>query len=347
MPTTPSRVGHEPDPRARPTVGPSARPVRRDPDVRRADPRRAAATVTARPEVVEDRVRELRQVTPTRSSVDGYRLNLLIPTIAPAGTFGGIRTALDLFDAIASGGAGPPDRDDDPVARRRRERGAGLSSGDRDRRLGRPGPARIDRPGDRHEPGHRTARRVRRDVLDDGRARRSTPPLAGDDLRPGAGALGVRHPGLRARLLPDVRPVGARPRDVLAARPDGRDLQHQPARGGTSTRTASGSSTSSPSSPGSPEPLRAALAVPAGPRRRTIVVYGRPRTPRNAFPAIVDGLRAWRASDPEGGDVVGGLGREAASPTSTSVAASGFGRSASSTSTRTPRSSASRRSGSR
>jgi hypothetical protein len=47
-----------------------------------------------------------------------------------------------------------------------------------------------------------------------------------------------------------------------------------------------------------PEPLRAALAVPAGPRRRTIVVYGRPRTPRNAFPAIVDGLHAWRASDP-------------------------------------------------
>ena len=35
--------------------------------------------------------------------------------------------------------------------------------------------------------------------------------------------------------------------------------------------------------------------VAGGPRSRTIVVYGRPRTPRNAFPAIVDGLRAWRA----------------------------------------------------
>jgi hypothetical protein len=43
--------------------------------------------------------------------------------------------------------------------------------------------------------------------------------------------------------------------------------------------------------------LRAAMAAPAVPRTRTIVVYGRPKTPRNAFPALVDGLRAWRASD--------------------------------------------------
>ena len=27
------------------------------------------------------------------------------------------------------------------------------------------------------------------------------------------------------------------------------------------------------------------------------MVYGRPGTPRNAFPAIIDGLRAWRAGD--------------------------------------------------
>ena len=40
------------------------------------------------------------------------------------------------------------------------------------------------------------------------------------------------------------------------------------------------------------------MASPAVPRSRTIVVYGRPGIPRNAFPAIVDGLRAWRAGDP-------------------------------------------------
>jgi hypothetical protein len=37
------------------------------------------------------------------------------------------------------------------------------------------------------------------------------------------------------------------------------------------------------------------MTAPPVPRSRTIVVYGRPGTPRNAFPAIVDGLRAWLA----------------------------------------------------
>jgi hypothetical protein len=43
--------------------------------------------------------------------------------------------------------------------------------------------------------------------------------------------------------------------------------------------------------------LRAAMAAPPTVRSRTIVVYGRPGTPRNAFPAIVDGLRAWHAAN--------------------------------------------------
>ena len=34
------------------------------------------------------------------------------------------------------------------------------------------------------------------------------------------------------------------------------------------------------------------------PRRRTIVVYGRPETPRNAFPLIVEALRRWHEVDP-------------------------------------------------
>ena len=148
------------------------------------------------------------------------------------------------------GGAGPPDRDDDPVAGRRRERGAGLSSGDRDRRLGRPSPARIDRPGDRHEPGHRTARCVRRDVLDDGRARRSTAPLAGDDLRPGAGALGTSSrttSPASTRCPPSRSSPGRRTRG-----PTRRSRSSTPACSRRpSTRTASGSTTSSPSSPGS------------------------------------------------------------------------------------------------
>lgn len=37
-------------------------------------------------------------------------------------------------------------------------------------------------------------------------------------------------------------------------------------------------------------------------RQRRIVVYGRPSTPRNAFPLLVDGLRAWAASHPRARD---------------------------------------------
>jgi hypothetical protein len=44
------------------------------------------------------------------------------------------------------------------------------------------------------------------------------------------------------------------------------------------------------------------MDTPETPRSRTIVVYGRPSTPRNAFPAIVDGLRAWRRLDPSASD---------------------------------------------
>jgi hypothetical protein len=39
--------------------------------------------------------------------------------------------------------------------------------------------------------------------------------------------------------------------------------------------------------------LRTLLAKPPRQRQRRIVVYGRPDTPRNAFPLIVEGLRAW------------------------------------------------------
>jgi hypothetical protein len=45
--------------------------------------------------------------------------------------------------------------------------------------------------------------------------------------------------------------------------------------------------------------LRDALGRPPAPRSRKIVVYGRPSKARNAFPLIVDGLRAWRAAYPD------------------------------------------------
>ena len=70
---------------------------------------------------------------------------------------------------------------------------------------------------------------------------------------------------------------------------------------------------------GAPRPadLRAAdrWPPPAIPRRaapkrsRRIVVYGRPETPRNAFPLLVDGLRSWGAGGGGGGWEVVSAGR--------------------------------------
>ncbi len=45
--------------------------------------------------------------------------------------------------------------------------------------------------------------------------------------------------------------------------------------------------------------LRPFLDEPPRERTRRIVVYGRPETPRNAFPLIVDGLRQWAKTDPK------------------------------------------------
>ncbi len=122
--------------------------------------------------------------------------------------------------------------------------------------------------------------------------------LAGGGIRPAAASRRVRHPGLRAGVLRVVGPVAAGAGDVRRLGRDGRDLQHvAPAR--PLPRIGDrGSSTNSPSSRACSRRSATAMAAPAVPRSRTIVVYGRPGIPRNAFPAIVDGLRAWRASDP-------------------------------------------------
>lgn len=47
--------------------------------------------------------------------------------------------------------------------------------------------------------------------------------------------------------------------------------------------------------------MRHLLAEPPRERRRRIVAYGRPETPRNAFPLVVDGLREWVANGGGGG----------------------------------------------
>jgi len=48
-------------------------------------------------------ITELVRAVPRPSSDDSFRLNLLVPSVAGASTFGGIRTAIDLFEGMASG----------------------------------------------------------------------------------------------------------------------------------------------------------------------------------------------------------------------------------------------------
>ena len=54
------------------------------------------------PSRIEDHVWQIREVTPRRSREAGYRLNLIIPTVNANATFGGVQTALDVFEAIGA-----------------------------------------------------------------------------------------------------------------------------------------------------------------------------------------------------------------------------------------------------
>ncbi len=131
-------------------------------------------------------------------------------------------------------------------------------------------------------------------------------------LRPRTEPVRVRRPGLRAGLLPVLgRTRSSRGRPTTThRRPSPSTTRRCCATG--STASASGSARSTCSSRGSSRSCSPRAPGPAVPRSRTILVYGRPKTPRNAFSAIVDGLRAWRAVNPEraSGWTVASLGQE-------------------------------------
>jgi WsaF, C-terminal domain/WsaF, N-terminal domain len=262
---------------------------------------------TQRP--LEDRVTELRRVTFVESPRTEYRLNLIVPTVEGAGTFGGIRTALDLFEAIAAdadqrriisiGRAGPgggsaiPDYhrvepgDDTPAARQY---------------------VALTKPFDRlavrsadvfvstfWTTAELTARIRRWQAQSYG----SAPALAGyviQDFEPGFYPYSAAWMLARSTYADRAGTVAIFNTSLL------RDHIHGEGFGFDHEFVFE---------PRLLPELRAARARPEIARKRRILVYGRPGTPRNAFPAIVDGLRAWRATDPEaGGWEVLSVGRE-------------------------------------
>jgi O-antigen biosynthesis protein len=282
---------------------------------------------TPRPAAAEPSVEgvlELRRVSPIRSPFDGYRLNLLVPTVAPAGTFGGIRTALDLFEAVG----------DDAPARRI----VSLAPLDQAGAATVPDYAWTPPGEDSEGPAQ---------VVSVGSARSGSLAVGPRDVFVATfwttAELVARMRGWQAATF------GSTPAQWVYVIQD-----HEPGFYPSSAQSELARATYDDRSstvalfntellrgafhdagirfahefafePRIPGPLRDALASVPGPRTRTIVVYGRPRTPRNAFPAIVDGLRAWRRSDPASErwtvvsagqphpdvDLGGGLGMEA------------------------------------
>jgi len=248
---------------------------------------------------VEDGVRLLPRAGLTSSPRTGYRLNLVLSTLESARTFGGIRTAVDLFEAVAGdaqerriisvGGIGP--LAGGPLAAYK------VVSAEADPAdplqavsLGKPGATLAVRPDDVFVATFWTTAdlvgRIRRwQVATNG----SAPPRFGyviQDFEPGFYPWSAQWMLARATYADAAGTVGIFNTSGL------RDYFHS---------TGIQFATEYTFEPRLLPTLRQAMASPPVVRSRTIVVYGRPGTPRNAFPAIIDGLRAWRAGDANAG----------------------------------------------
>jgi len=247
-------------------------------------------------------IASLHRATLEASPDPRYRLNLVLPTVAAARTFGGIRTAIDVFEAVAvhapegrivaAAGAGSGATaaidgylEEDPTP------DPGDADGPRTRSVallgGRDATLSVRANDVFMATSWTTAElvvRIRRwQVTTFG----SAPDAFGyvvQDYEPGFYALSAHH------LL--ARDTYARPEETVGIFNTAllRDFFHE-----TGIRFA----LEHTFEPRMLPPLRAALQRPPAVRSRTILVYGRPTTPRNAFPAIIDGLRVWRAGDPD------------------------------------------------
>ena len=263
-------------------------------------PPTSAVPRPARPAAAEPSVEgvlELRRVGPIRSPYDGYRLNLIVPTVAPAGTFGGIRTALDLFEAVAAGAAARRVVSLAPLD----EAGAATLPG----YAWTPPGEDVDGPAQVVSIGPARAGSLAVGPRDVFVATFWTTAELVARIRLWQTATFGSVPGRWAYVIQDHEPgfyPSSAQSELARATYDDRGstvaLFNTELLRGAFHDAGIQFAHEFAFEPRIPAPLRDALASTARPRTRTIVVYGRPRTPRNAFPAIVDGLRAWRVSDP-------------------------------------------------
>ena len=232
-------------------------------------------------------------MTPQREgdSALGPRLNLLLPTLNPGRTFGGARTALDLFDVIA-----------DSFPRRRIVTFTALSDA---AVAGLPG---YDQAGDRQVvalPRNSDAflhvgpddvflatfwttaelaiRIGKWQAAEFDRQIRSIAYLV-QDFEPGFYPWSAQWALARQTYAGDVPTIAVINTSLLRDHLAGEGIRF------------AGEFTFEPRLAAT---LRPFLDEPPRERTRRILVYGRPETPRNAFPLIVDGLREWAATDPK------------------------------------------------
>jgi hypothetical protein len=244
---------------------------------------------------IQDRVGQLRRPSLVASPRSAYRLNLVVPTVDGAGTFGGIRTALDLFESV---GGDVSERRIVSVARHPPQGGvavpayAPVDGGDDPEiplqlvRASRPSDRLAVRPNDVFVATYWTTAELVRRIRQWQRTTYGSAPerfaYVIQDFEPGFNAFSAEWMLARATYDQPAETIGVYNTSVL------RDYFH-----GTGIRFDQEYSFEPRLLP----ELRAAMAAPPTVRSRTIVVYGRPGTPRNGFPAIVDGLRAWQAGN--------------------------------------------------
>ena len=267
---------------------------------RRSAPARpsSAAAPAAAPD--PDGVPELHRVTPRRAvdTGSGPRLNLLLPTLNPARLFGGAKTALDLSDALAPFIARHRIITVTPVSN------AGLA--------GLVGFQLVKAADD--SP-------YSRQVVAIPRGEETTLAVGPEDIFLATfwttAELAVRIATWQAvEFSQPIRPFGYLVQDfepgfypwsaqwALARRTYAGDVPTiavintsllRDHLAGEGIRFAAEYTFE----PRLATTLRPFLDEPPRERARRIVVYGRPETPRNAFPLVVDGLREWARTDPK------------------------------------------------
>ena len=246
-------------------------------------------------------ITELVRATPRPSVHEAFRLNLIVPSVAEASIFGGVQTAIDLFRSVSAGGV--------------RRRIISIEALDASTAISFADFETVDLTEDPDHPSQIVSVAPPapasipigpRDVFI---ATFWPTALFALEIRAWQAATFRAAPKAFAYLVQDFEPgfyprsaqnllsssTYEAPRSTIAIFNTSLLQRDFHAAG---LRFADEFSFEPRLAPA----LRDVLAVPARERSRTIVAYGRPSKPRNAFGLIVDGLRAWRATTPDAGD---------------------------------------------